>query len=136
MVKNTDVDDRNIKRQEEEKQKILSGEYPLKISKGKQNKHIEGTNEFKLHVIKLEKRGDKPSILTSDPQALVEEYHSKGRIIISGGKDSPPKESIKTNEVVGKYYNKKLGEYVDTKSIMIVYSKTGTHVYPKKDDSY
>ena len=39
-------------------------------------------------------------------------------------------EHIELPEVIGKTFDKKIGRYVDTKTIQIKYSKGSTHVIP------
>ncbi|MFB1100900.1 phage minor capsid protein [Terribacillus sp. JSM ZJ617] len=118
-----------------QRERINSGYYPKSISKGKQNKHIEGTNEYKMHMLKLGEKGFKPSILTADPEKLVNQYSGTGRIIASSLR-TPPKEAITAGKVIGQYFDPGSMEYVDTRSFMIVYSSNGVHLYPKKEDEY
>lgn len=114
-------------------ERIKTNYYPKSISKGKQNKHIQGTNEFKLHVLKLEEKGFKPSILTADPVELVNQYSGTGRIITTS-LNSPPKEAITASQVIGEYFDPVSKQYIETRSFMIVYSKNGVHLFPKKED--
>ncbi|WP_176465673.1 phage minor capsid protein [Virgibacillus sp. 7505] len=118
-----------------QRERINSGYYPKTISKGKQNKHIEGTNEYKMHMLKLGERGSKPSILTEDPEKLVNQYSGTGRIIASSLRN-PPKEAITAGKIIGQYFDPGSMEYVDTRAFMIVYSNNGVHLYPKKEDEY
>jgi hypothetical protein len=107
----------------------------LYINKQKQNRHIEGTREYQEYKEKLQKVGFMPSILEVDTEELLKQYSGKGRIIISSG-NQPPKESIKADYYVGKYYDRDKGEWVTTQWAMICYSKTGVHIYPKEADKY
>ncbi|MDO6355121.1 polymorphic toxin type 50 domain-containing protein [Caloramator sp. CAR-1] len=111
------------------REEIKSGKYKLTINKSKQNRHIKGTKEFEEYEKKLQRTGQKQSILFIDAQEFVNKYHGTGRIIIQS-LSQPPKEVVAVDFVVGMYYNKDKGEYIETKKAMIVYSKTGTHVYP------
>jgi len=114
------------------RQNILKGEYNLKINQGKQNRHIEGTREFKEYAEKMALKGDKPSILMIDAQGIIDKYSGSGRMIIqSPGR--PPKESKQLDFITGKYYNKVENEYINTSRVLIIYAKTGAHVYPVKE---
>ncbi|MCU9614092.1 polymorphic toxin type 50 domain-containing protein [Caldibacillus lycopersici] len=117
------------------KEDILGGKYPLRVNPNKQKRHIEGTSEYQDYVKKLEKRQLKPSILKVDANQLVKQYHGTGRIIVTSS-NQPPKEAIKADYVVGIYFDSTIQQYIPTKSAMIVYSRTGIHVYPKEDDLY
>ena len=110
---------------------IESGVYPRVINRQKQNRHIIGTKEFEDYRKKLKKDGFEPSILRVDPDEILKTYSGKGLIIVTGG---APKESVKTNGYVGDYFDFDSKEYRPTEWVMIVYSKTGAHVYPKKGD--
>ncbi|MBC9783539.1 minor capsid protein [Heliobacterium chlorum] len=115
---------------------IIQGKYKLKINANKQNKHLEGTKEYNDYASSLALKGDKPSVLNAhlNPQEIVHRFAGTGRIIVQS-KGRPPKEKIKVNDmIVGKYYNKDKGEFVDTSSILVVYSRTGIHMYPVGDD--
>ncbi|MHB1651659.1 MAG: polymorphic toxin type 50 domain-containing protein [Desulfitobacteriaceae bacterium] len=101
----------------------------LTINQQKQNRHIEGTKEYNQYVKKLAKDDFKPSILTADPQEVIDKYAGTGRQIIST-KGVQPKEVITLPDIAGKYYNTDRGEYVETNNVTVVYSKTGSHVYP------
>ena len=49
------------------KEKIDSGEIPLKLNKGQQRKHIEGTHEYKIYLAQRQKNGKTPqNIVTID----------------------------------------------------------------------
>lgn len=114
---------------------ISSGKYPLQINTNKQKRHIVGTNEYKDYVIKLEKDGYKPGILEKDSNDLMRRFAGKGRIIVSSA-NQPPKESVNTGDYVGKYYDINKDEMISTNWVMICYSKSGAHIYPKKGDEY
>ena len=44
------------------------------------------------------------------------------------------RERVNCDEIIGVYVDSKTGVKTKTKSAMIVYSKTGSHIYPRKDD--
>lgn len=119
----TDLKNERYK-QEEIRQDILNGKYELKVNEEKQDKHISGAKKYNPDKNR--------SILTSDAQELINNYAGKGRIITR--KKSFPKEKIVSDKTIGKYYNKRMGKFVETQWGMIIYSKTGTHIYPAKPD--
>lgn len=125
-----------INRETKARMDIVSGKYPKTINQNKQDKHVRGTNGYKLHEEKLNKRGDKPAIMADDinPQDLIDRYSGTGRIIAPTA-NQPPKESVKIDRNAGAYYNKDTEEFVETEWIMIAYSKTGTHIYPKRGET-
>ncbi len=96
-----------------------------------QNRHIEGTNEYKRYAEQLAEKGLKPSILLPSVVVaeLIREFHGKG-IYAPNPKDGSPREIVDTGRIIGKYWDKEENEYVDTTLIKIIYSKHGTHVYP------
>lgn len=96
-----------------------------------QNRHIEGTREHKQYLEKLVATGLKPSVLlpTVDIPALINKFHGKG-IYDPNPKDNSPREKVDTGQVIGQYWDKDKNQYVDTTWIKIVYSKSGTHIYP------
>ena len=108
-------------------ERIEKDEISTKIDKWKQNKHIEGTKEYRDRY----KDGSNPQdILTvsmEEAQKLVDKF---------GGKGDPGKsdingtwtEFVDADYVVGKYYSN--GEYHDTKRFTIHYGKKGAHVIP------
>lgn len=112
--------------------KSLEG-YSLNIRQQVQNRHIRGTKEYEAYVEKLAELNLKPSIITyQDMQGLVNQYHGKGTQDKSVGAGSP-REVVKVDFVVGQYWNKQRGMYIDTTAFKIVYSKKGTHIFPTWD---
>ncbi len=94
-----------------------------KIHEGRQNKHIEGTNNYKQQI----KNGKHPSILTEDPHVLLKEGAGKGEFY---GKH---KEVVDYGRVIGKYYHEKTGKYYDTTRGTIHYDYKGNaHIVPAK----
>lgn len=124
---------RQINMQIKARKDIISGKYPLKINAGKQNRHIEGTNQYKDYMLKLSNSGYKPSTLEVSPEELLNKFSGKGRIIVSSP-NQPPKESVNTGRYIGKYFDSQSNEMINTNWVMICYSKTGSHIYPKKGD--
>ena len=117
----------------DEKRKILDGTYSSRIVEGRQRKHIEGTLEFAQNREKMQKLspGSEPAILYADAKELVRKYKGTGKIKFRGS--AYPRETVDTNEFVGKTWVQSLNKYVDTKRIEIFYSSAGTHVIPVSD---
>jgi hypothetical protein len=119
---------------EAERMKILNGEYPSRIQKGKQRKHISGTMEFNQQRSKMNRfiSGSEPAILNpdADAQDLVNQYKGTGIVEARPGSDFLH-EIVKANRSIGKTWVKRMQKYVDTDTFVIVYSKEGVHIYPR-----
>ncbi|MEI6080660.1 MAG: polymorphic toxin type 50 domain-containing protein, partial [bacterium] len=116
------------------KRKIDSGELPLKLRQQKQDKHVLGTEKYKLALNneRLNDTGFKPSYMTIDNiQAFVTSKSGTGVLTMS--KDGGIREKIESGAIVGKFWNQYTQEYEDTRCAIIVYSKTGTHVFPRRE---
>ena len=72
-----------------------------KIHKGRQDKHIPGTNNFKQQKA----NGKNPSILTENPNKLLREGAGKG---ISRGST---KEVVDYGRTIGRYYDRETGKF-------------------------
>ena len=118
---------------------LQKGYVKSKIEKNKQIKHTynkQWKNQVKQAVQSFsnpdpKKRQTPRSVLRKDidPQEIVDKYGGTGRLSLSDdGKTM--NEYIELPEVIGKTFDKKIGRYVDTKTIQIKYSKGGTHVIP------
>lgn len=116
------------------KAKIESGEISQKIRPQVQARHIKGTARFAEYKSNRLKNGQTPqSILTvtmEEAQALVDRYVGTGRVTIKIAKDGSfaIREYKTADQIVGKYYAD--DAFHDTKRMIIVYSKKGTHVVP------
>ena len=112
-------------------QKLPEGEYNLTVRRQVQNRHIEGTREYNDYVERKVETTFRPSKMPieTDAQALVNEFHGKG-IYTPHPADKSPREMVDTGRIIGQYWNNRVGEYIDTSWLMIVYSKKGTHIYP------
>ena len=116
------------------KEKIDSGELPLTVNKGKQRKHIQGTNEYKTYLQQRLKDGKTPQdILTIDEseiEELVNHFSTTGTVIVRSNSNGNTQivEYVTTDKVVGQYYQG--NAYHDSVRVAIHYSKTGYHVFP------
>ena len=103
-----------------------------KIRTNKQYEHILGHKRWLEESKRLISNGKSPkSFLFKDidAQLLVDKYSGKGEICYKpNGKY--PIEYVDCSFIIGKTYDKKLGRYIATKRIAIVYSSKGVHTYP------
>ena len=88
----------------DERRKIIDGTYPAKIIAGRQNKHIEGTQEFKqkLEQIKRDSPGSMPAVIIVDAQELVDKYKGTGSIYFHSSSLDYPREDVKADKIIGK----------------------------------
>lgn len=118
---------------------LQKGYVKTKIEKNKQIKHTynnQWKNQVKQAVQSFsspdpKKRQTPRSVLRKDidPQEIVDKYGGTGKLF-SSGDGKTMNEYIELPEVIGKTFDKKIGRYVDTKTIQIKYSKGSTHVIP------
>lgn len=94
-----------------------------KIHHGRQNKHIEGTNNYKQQIANEKK----PSILTADPEQLLKEGAGRGT------RYGANKTVVDYGKIIGKFYDIRTGMYYDTTRATIHYdSKGNAHIVPAK----
>lgn len=65
-------------------------------------------------------------------QKLVDELSGTGRPLTDSSGKWNRKERVKNNTLIGVHVDYETGEETRTKTGIIVYSKTGTHIYPGK----
>lgn len=109
------------------KERIESGIVSKEINKGKQNKHIIGTNEYNY----LLSQGQEKPYLTKSPEELIK-FQGIGKISMRA--DGQIMEMISIPEQIGVYVShlKDGSEIrVPTNRFEIRYSKKGTHIIPK-----
>lgn len=127
-INNSDKDDTNsdnsgiISLEDGFRNKIQSGEYELTVNQNLQDRHDPDSDGY------IEGR----SKLAEDAQSLINKYHGTGRIVVQSP-SQPPKEVITADTIIGQYRDPDTGKWIDTHTGMIVYSKSGTHVYPIKE---
>lgn len=95
----------------------------LKINRGKQDKHIRGTNNFQEGKSEL-------TISIDELQKLVYEKAGTGENL--GGN----KERIDFEIVIGFYVDIESGEKYETTRGLIHYSKKGVHIVPSQPKGY
>lgn len=109
------------------KNMIKDGTISTRVNVQKQNRHILG---HKSHT------PDRSYIFGSvaDAQRLVDEYSGKGQLIPQPDGRWTRKERITCEYPVGVHIDKRTGTQTVTNKATIIYSKTGTHVMPRKDE--
>jgi len=112
---------------------------PKNVDKGQQNKHIEGTNEFKIKTESFRQKGQYGVSRISGiefAQYLIDKYSGTGTPEIFNG-EWIRSEKIKTNEVIGIVVNNITGVEKETTNFKIHYRNSGAHVvpdYPNRGD--
>lgn len=95
------------------------------IQQGKQDKHIEGSLNYKQQIA----NSKHPSILTEDPEQLLEDFAGKGTTKGTQGNE----EWVDFGQPIGKYYEDETGEYLTTNKGTIHYDKQGgAHIVPAR----
>ncbi|WP_345911009.1 T7SS effector LXG polymorphic toxin [Bacillus altitudinis] len=100
--------------------------FPAKVKPGAQEKHIPDAPNYKQEV--ANGRPNK-SIFNGDnkiAQELLDKFAGKGTKI------GEQKERVDFGQVIGKYYDKDTGKYVETTRGSIHYSKNGAHIVPSE----
>lgn len=96
----------------------------VKVNSGQQDKHVPGTNNYNQDV----SGGKKPSILKENPKQLLDDFAGTGQKI-----PNTNKKRVNFGKVIGQYYDKSTGKYVDTTNGIIHYdSRGGAHIVPAK----
>lgn len=124
------------------KEKIANGDISTVIRPQVQARHIEGTAEFERYKVQRLANGQTPqSILTitvKEAQEIVDKYACTGTVTIKTPKDAPIeiREYKNVDKVIGQYY--KNNAFHNTKRVIIVYAKKGTHIVPTipKEDQH
>ncbi|WP_406845726.1 T7SS effector LXG polymorphic toxin [Bacillus safensis] len=99
--------------------------FPAKVKPGAQEKHIPDAPNYKQEVA----NGKKKSIFNGDnkkAQELLDKFAGKGTKI------GEHKERVDFGQMIGKYYDKDTGKYVETTRGLIHYSKNGAHIVPSE----
>lgn len=117
------------------RRRIQSGEFPLEIYRGRQNKHIPGTREYEQKVRELSGKGQYgPSRISVDDDAIIElvqRYRGTGILLKSDKGEWRGIERITTHQdAVGVVVNNLTGDEADTTTFTIRYSKKGFHIVP------
>lgn len=110
--------------QQEVRQRLLSGEIPTQIHKGRQGKHILGNNNYtpgKSYLFGT----------LGDAQALIDQYHGTGVLKAIGESNRwNGREVITADHDIGININPTTGEEQATNRGTIHYAKGGAHIVP------
>lgn len=118
------------------KQRVPINEVNKSIRVRKQQQHILGTVDWLNESKKAVGKGMSPKSAlykNVDPQDIIDKFSGKGKIRYTN-KSNYPEEFIDVGKNIGITYDKKLGKYVPTSRVQIVYSKDGAHVFPVIDN--
>lgn len=104
---------------------IHSGEVSKTINREKQMRHtLTGHPEGRSYLY-----GD-----IDFAQGLVDELSGTGEAVIVKDGVWTKHERVVAPKIVGRHIDQSTGVQTETKAAMIVYSKTGTHIYPRKEN--
>lgn len=106
---------------------VASNSVSLNINAQKQNRHIFGSDGF------IEGRSRLFGTL-EDAQRLVNELSGTGTPIFDDTGEWVHKERVVCSKYIGIHVNHLTGEETKTNKLTIIYSKTGTHIVPRKGD--
>ncbi len=116
------------------KERIASGEVSTAIRPQVQARHIEGTPQFEQYKAARLAKGQTPqsilSVSIQEAQEIVDKYACTGTVTVKMPLNAPMeiREYRNLDRAIGKYYAN--NAFHDTKRIMIVYAKKGTHIVP------
>lgn len=106
---------------------IKSNSVTLTVNAQKQNRHIVGSSGYIAGRSRL-------TVGLDEAQTLVNELRGTGKPIFDETGKWVHKERVVCSDYVGIHVNKVTGEETKTNKLMIIYSKTGTHIVPRKGD--
>lgn len=66
-------------------------------------------------------------------QQLIDELSGTGEAVIFGNDEWNHRERVIASKIIGTYVDPNNGAEIETNKAMIVYSKTGAHIYPRKE---
>lgn len=107
-------------------QKVNDGSIKLAVNKNKQNRHIVGSKDYidgKSYMY-----GDIESI-----QRLVDDLHGTGELVYKPNGEWNNKEKVVADKKIGVNVDIETGDKSETSKATLHYSKTGTHIVPRKE---
>lgn len=104
-----------------------SGAVTTKINAAKQGRHIKTSKAY------IEGRSYINGTL-EDAQRLVDDLSGTGDSMIDENGNWLHKERVQADHVFGIHVDMKTGKETETSKGMIIYSKTGTHIIPRKEN--
>lgn len=106
---------------------VESGSVSKKINTNKQNRHIKDSADY------IEGRSYIAGNL-ENAQMLVDELSGTGTPIIDSKGNWTNKERVEASETLGVHVNPDNNKATETKKATIIYSKTGSHIVPRKGE--
>ena len=106
---------------------IESGKVSTTINIDKQNRHIKGNKDY------IEGRSYIKGT-AEDAQKLVNELSGTGEPVFKPNGEWSNKEKVASDKTIGTNVDPDTGDATDTKKATIHYSKTGSHIVPRKDN--
>lgn len=109
------------------KDAIESGSVSTTINTDKQSRHIKGSAgyiEGRSYIIGTQE----------DAQKLVDELSGTGEPVIDSKGNWTNKERVNGNKIIGVHVDQDSEKETETSKATIIYSKTGSHIVPRKDD--
>lgn len=107
---------------------IRQGFVNLTIKRGLQDKHIEGTRNYRQEIA----AGRHPSILTADPATLVKKLAGTGVPIMDRSGNWVMREAVRSDVGIG-FSVDSSGKRAHTRNATIHYANEGTHIVPRKE---
>lgn len=105
---------------------IRSGEVSTIVKRSDQEKHIISENDYEGRSYIY---GD-----LEDAQKLIDKLSCTGEPVKDRHGNWTHKERVVDSEPIGCYVNPNDGSETETNKAMIVYSRKGSHIYPRKED--
>ncbi|RTY52569.1 transposase [Pantoea sp. YU22] len=98
------------------------------MNQGQQNKHVPGTNEYKI----ASEAGLNKSVLTVQPDSLLSKLGT-GQQVGNAAIGTPgSKERINYGKVIGNYIDPQTGVSTPTTNGIVHYGKNGVHIVPAR----
>ena len=122
--------EKNVKRyiaDEKTKSRLRSDSTPKTVLRGKQDKHIKGTNNYKNGRSYL-------TVNESEIQGLVDQYAGTGEIKRSKTGQFSRREVCTADRIIGNVVDKDTGAEYPTHKFTIHYSNDGVHIVPAQED--
>nr|WP_241597633.1 polymorphic toxin type 50 domain-containing protein [Rosenbergiella epipactidis] len=100
----------------------------ITINQGQQNKHIPGSNEYKIAT----DAGLNKSVLTVQPETLLPKLGTGQQVGKTSIGAPGSKERINYGEIIGNYIDPQTGVSTPTTNGIVHYGKNGVHIVPAR----